>query len=448
MSPTAGTTYWLERAWLGSGGVLDGVLVTVEGSRFADVRAGEPQPPAGVQWLPGLTIPGLANCHSHAFHRALRGRTQRERGNFWSWREQMYALAGTLTPDGYHRLAREVFSEMAATGITMVGEFHYLHHGPDGSPYGDANAMGEALVQAARDAGIRIALLDTCYLAGGIGRPAEGAQLRFSDGTADAWGQRLSDLADTHAHDGDVVVGAAIHSVRAVPRDELPLVAKAAAGRPLHVHVSEQVAENEQCEAAYGMSPTRLLDEAGVLGPRTSVVHATRVFGDDVRLIGGSRTFTCLCPTTERDLGDGIGLSRALHAAGSPLTLGSDSHAVVDLFEEMRAVEMGERLATRERGHWSAAELLTAATGHGATSLGFPDAGRIEAGAWADLVTLDTRSVRTAGTGAALETAVFGAGAADVVQTVSGGTVVFTREEAGEIGARLDSAVNDVWERA
>lgn len=369
----------------------------LEGARLATQR------------IPGLTMPGLANCHSHAFHRALRARTQRERGSFWTWREQMYRVADELTPDSYHALAVEVYAEMRATGITAVGEFHYLHHQPDGTPYDDPNEMGKALLAAADEAGIRIRLLDTCYLAAGFGQEPEGVQRRFSDGDADRWAARVEAF-------GDDRVGAAIHSVRAVPRDQLGAVAAWAQGGgvPLHVHLSEQVAENDACEAAYGVTPTQLLADEGVLGPMTTAVHATHLTETDVRLLGESRTFVCFCPTTERDLADGIGPSRFLHDAGARLTLGSDSHAVIDLFEEMRAVEMHERLATQERGHWSAVELLTAATATGHESLGFPDAGRIAEGQRADLVTVDLASIRTRGTGASPETLVFAATGADV----------------------------------
>jgi formiminoglutamate deiminase len=360
---------------------------------------------------PGLTHPGFANCHSHAFHRALRGRTQTERGSFWTWREQMYAVAAELTPDSYFELARETYAEMRATGITAVGEFHYLHHQPDGTPYDDPNEMGRALLAAADDVGIRIALLDACYLAAGFAgdgyREPEGVQVRYSDGDAHAWAERVAAFEDPR-------VGAAIHSVRAVPRDQLGVVVEAAADKPLHVHLSEQVAENEACLAATGLTPTQLLAEAGALGPLTSAVHATHLTDDDVRLLGESRTNVCFCPTTERDLADGIGPSRRLHEAGATLTLGSDSHAVIDLYEEMRAVEMHERLATQQRGHWSANELLAAATYDGHRSLGFDDAGRIAEGQRADLVTVDLSTVRTRGTGAHPETLVFAATAADV----------------------------------
>ncbi|MFC4784493.1 formimidoylglutamate deiminase [Nocardioides sp. MAHUQ-72] len=464
------TSYLLERAWV-DGAVRDDVLVEIEDGIFTSVGVVDHSPrlsagaladkhrstrPAGDSVrIPGLTLPGLANCHSHAFHRALRGRTQRDRGTFWTWREQMYAVAATLDPDTYFALARATYREMAAAGVTAVGEFHYLHHQPDGTPYDDPNAMGHALVEAAREAGIRIALLDTCYLSSGFGKPVEGVQARYSDGDAEAWARRVGDLSGA---DG-VVVGAAIHSVRAVPPQQMSTVAEWArqrpdagargghptTGVPLHVHLSEQVAENDACAAAYGLTPTRLLADHGVLGRTTSAVHATHLTDEDVRLLGESGTHSCFCPTTERDLGDGIGPSRALHDAGSPLTLGSDSHAVIDLFEEMRAVELDERLATRQRGHWRAAELLGAATVTGHHSLGFGAAGEIRQGLRADLVTLGTSSVRTAGTGADEATAVFAAAAEDVTQVMVDGRVVVGHGDRADIGRELDAAIDAIW---
>ncbi|MGH3413444.1 MAG: formimidoylglutamate deiminase [Marmoricola sp.] len=420
------TAYLLEHALLPDGLVhhdvrletRDGAITRV--TTTADSRGHNPQldgPELPAQRVSGLTMPGMANCHSHAFHRALRGHTQAVtrpgRGSFWTWREQMYRLAGELTPDGYHDLAREVYAEMRATGITAVGEFHYLHHQPDGTPYDDPNEMGRALLAAADDAGVRIRLLDTCYLAAGFGREPEGVQRRFSDGDAGRWRERVEAF-------GDDRVAAAIHSVRAVPRDQLPTVAEWAAGRPLHVHLSEQVAENEACVAATGLTPTQLLAECGALGTTTSVVHATHLTDRDTTLLGEAGGFGCFCPTTERDLADGIGPSRALAAAGARLTLGSDSHAVIDLFEEMRAVEMHERLASQQRGHWSAAELLAAATTTGHASLGFDDAGALAVGRRADLVTVDLDTWRTRGAGASAETVVFAATGADVEQVWHG----------------------------
>jgi len=440
------TAYQLERVWLGDGPVVDDVLVRIKDGRFTEVRPGGTA--ADAERLAGLTIPGLANCHSHAFHRALRGRTQRERGTFWTWRERMYDVAGRLDPDTYYELARATYREMVAAGITAVGEFHYLHHRPDGGRYADPNAMGLALLAAARDAGLRIALLDTCYLAAGIGRPPEGVQTRFSDGDAEAWAQRVSALGSATGSapgSGDVVVGAAIHSVRALPRDQMRVVAAWADehGAPLHVHLSEQVAENEQCAAAYSRTPTEVLAEAGALGERTSAVHATHLTEGDVKLLGQARAYACFCPTTERDLGDGIGPSRRLADAGSPLTVGSDSHAVIDAFEELRAVELDERLASEERGHWAAAELLTAGTATGQRSLGFPDAGRIEVGYRADLVTVDTASVRTAGAGADETALVFAATAADVRHVVRDGVAISVDRAAA--AADLHRTITELW---
>jgi formiminoglutamate deiminase len=449
----SGSSYLLERAWV-DGAVHEDVLVEIEDGRFTSVTPaplvganprdtpgpdgvsrGFPRSTGETRRLAGLTIPGLANCHSHAFHRALRGRTQRERGTFWTWRDQMYAVAGRLDPDSYFDLARATYREMAAAGITTVGEFHYLHHQPDGTPYDDPNAMGHALVMAAHEAGVRIALLDTCYLSSGFGRFPEGVQVRYSDGNAGRWAERMAQIDHDH-------VGAAIHSVRAVPQDEIPTVVAAAQGRPLHVHLSEQVAENDACLATYGVTPTQLLHDAGALGPLTSAVHATHLTGADIFHLGETRTRACFCPTTERDLGDGIGPSRALHNAGSPLTLGSDSHAVIDLFEEMRATELDERLATQQRGHWTAAELLGAATAH--DSLGFDGAGAIAVGLRADLVTIDTGSPTTAGTGADENTAVFAATAADVTQVVADGRVVYTKDDREQIGRELAAAIERV----
>ncbi|QIG45464.1 formimidoylglutamate deiminase [Nocardioides anomalus] len=408
------TAYLCERAWV-DGVVHDDVLVEVDASHITRVTLGvrnsrpggpvsyskrEFHRPAGeTHARPGLTIPGLVNDHSHAFHRALRGRTQRGRGTFWTWREQMYAVAGRLEPDTYRALATRVFREMLAAGYTSVTEFHYLHHQQDGTPYPEPNAMREALEQAAQEVGIRLTLLDTCYLSSGFGAPVEGVQVRYSDGTVERWAERAG------------AGPAAIHSVRAVPREALP----AFRGRdPLHVHLSEQPAENEACLAAYGVTPTRLLHEADLLGPTTTVVHATHLTDDDIELLGTTGTNVCITPTTERDLADGIGPARRLAEAGCRLTIGSDSHAVVDPFEELRGLEMDERLATRERGHWSAAELL---------DIGARGA-RIAVGEPADLVTLDTRSPRTSDTGADEHTAVFAATGADVTHVVVGGREV------------------------
>ncbi|MCX4416013.1 formimidoylglutamate deiminase [Streptomyces sp. NPDC053741] len=414
-------TYWMSHAWLGTH-VEPGVLLEVSGGRVAGVRTGVDTPPPGATALHGLTVPGLANTHSHAFHRALRSTVQVGSGTFWTWRETMYRTASRLTPDTYYDLARATYAEMALAGITAVGEFHYLHHAPGGTPYDNPNAMGEALIAAAAEAGIRITLLDTAYLAAGFGEKPNRHQTRFSDGTADAWAERASLL---QGDDDLVVIGAAIHSVRAVPAEQLATVARWARERsvPLHVHLSEQTAENDACLAAHGRTPTRLLADHGVLGPATTGIHNTHLTPEDIELLGASRTGTCMCPTTERDLADGIGPAEALQRAGSPLSLGSDSHAVIDLFEEARAMELNERLRTHVRGHWTASALLRAASADGHAALGRPDGGTLEPGAPADLTTVALDSVRTAGPVPRLgaEAAVFAATAADVRHTVVAG---------------------------
>ena len=250
------TPFWCELAWTG-GRVEAGVLVEAEGERIATVRSGPAAPPPGATRLPGLVVPGFANAHSHAFQRALRGRAQTGRGSFWDWREGMYELAEALDPEDYRELATAVFAEMALAGITTVGEFHYLHHDRGGARYAEPNAMAAAVIAAAREAGLRITLLDACYLQGGIGAEPQGAQLRFSDGDVDAWAARVSELEQGPG----VRVGAAIHSVRAVDPRSAARVASWARerGRPLHAHLSEQPAENRSCapSAAAPMPPWR-----------------------------------------------------------------------------------------------------------------------------------------------------------------------------------------------
>jgi len=251
------TTYWAAHALLPDGPATDVALTVAEG-RFAAVAPGSPR--TGTV-LPGVVLPGFANAHSHAFHRALRGRTHAGGGTFWTWREAMYAVAARLDPDTYRALATAAYAEMVLAGCTAVAEFHYLHHGPDGRPYA-GDPMADALRAAAADAGIRLTLLDTCYLAGGFDTPLAGVQRRFGDADVDAWAARAG-AAD----------GVAVHSVRAVPREALPVVADAAAGRPLHVHLSEQPAENAACLQRHGLTPTALLAAQGVLDPRRPLLR-------------------------------------------------------------------------------------------------------------------------------------------------------------------------------
>lgn len=438
-------TYWAEHAWLGDR-TADQASIHVDGERIQRVLAGAAQAPGAIR-LPGLTVPGLANAHSHAYIRAIRGRAESGAADFWAWREVMYAAAARLNPDSYYQLARAVYAEMALAGITAVGEFHYIHRDSGGRRYADPNAMGHALLSAARDAGIRITLLDTCYLQGGPGgQPVTGVQTRFSDGSVDAWADRTALLRPA----AGVRIGAAIHSVRAASPEAMKAVGEVAAERdlPLHIHLSEQPAENQACRAATGMTPAELLDHVGVLGPRLTAVHATHVSDTDISLLGTSGTTVCLCPTTERDLADGVGPAARLSRAGCPLAVGSDAHMVIDLWEELRAVELHERLITGRRCLMPAADLIRAGTVSGAKALGW-DAGRIAEGALADLTTVDLHSPRTSGhhSGDLAARALFTATAADVTHVVVGGRLIVAdrnHQLIPDVGPAMDKAVTAV----
>jgi formiminoglutamate deiminase len=421
---------WCEQAWLGGDGVEHGVVLEIEGELVSSVTTGVSACPSDAAKREGVTLPGFVNAHSHVFHRALRGRTQHGAGSFWTWRAQMYDLASRLDPDSLHALARATYAEMALAGITTVTEFHYLHHDTGGRRYADPNAMGHAVVAGAEDVGLRLLLVDACYLEGGIGRPLEGVQLRFGDGTAAAWAERV-DAIEARGH---ARVGAAIHSVRAVTPDAMVRVVEWAGSHlaPLHAHVSEQPAENAACFDAYGMSPTQVLHEAGALGDRFTAVHAIHVSDDDIGLLRGSTV--CVCPTTERDLADGIAPSGRLRDGGVNFAVGSDSNAVVDLLEEARAIELDTRLDSGERGTHSAVELLCAATGRAGIVVGEP----------ADLVTIGTDSVRLAGAPVDLLAAlVFAASAADVTHVMVGGREIERDPES--VAIDLDRAVRALW---
>lgn len=449
------TAYWADYAWTGGDRAVPGVLVEVEGDRIARLSTPGRRPERAVP-LPGLTLPGLVNAHSHAFHRALRGHVQAGEGTFWSWREIMYRVAGRLDPDNYRALATAVYAEMALAGVTAAGEFHYVHHQPGGRPYARPIAMAEALAEAASTAGIRLTLLDTCYLAGGFGAdghvPLDARQLRFGDADAAAWIER-ADLTRRLLTGPRLRVGAAVHSVRAVPADALGQVAGWARrhAAPLHAHVSEQPAENEDCCRVYGRSPVEQLAEHGALGEAFTAIHATHLAPDDIRLLADSGSAVCFCPTTERDLADGIGPAAELDRAGIPVNLGSDSHAIIDLLEEARGLELDERLRSGRRGAFGAAALIGAATTAGARALGWPEAGRLERGALADFVTLGLDGVRTAGwrPETLLETAVYAAGAADVRTVVVGGRPVVQEGRhltVPDAAARLSESIAVVLE--
>ncbi|MGI8761334.1 MAG: formimidoylglutamate deiminase [Jatrophihabitantaceae bacterium] len=432
--------WFAEHALLPAGPARD-VTFEVDGGAFTAVTPGTE--PGGAARLPGIALPGFANAHSHAFHRALRGRTHDGGGTFWTWRERMYTLAQRLDPESYLALARATYAEMALAGVTAVGEFHYLHHGPRGARYDDPNAMAEALRTAAAEAGVRLTLLDACYLTGGLAGdghlPLSAAQQSFGDRDVDAWARRLAALRES----AGMRVGAAIHSVRAVDRQSLAEVRVAAGQRPLHVHLSEQPAENEACAAYYGCTPTELLAAAVLLTTNLTAVHATHLRESDVALLGTAGVTACFCPTTERDLADGIGPARGLLDAGARLSLGSDQQAVIDPLEEARGLEMHERLSSLRRGRLRAGQLLSALTAH--ASLGWSDAGQLAAGMRADLVAVRLDTVRTAGI--APEQVILAAAAPDVDTVLVDGTVVVEhgRHRLGDVGRMLATAIEPLW---
>jgi formiminoglutamate deiminase len=331
-------------------------------------------------------LPAFTLAHSHAFQRGMRGLAQRptpgQSDDFWGWRDAMYGLAGSLTPESIYRISLVAYRELASAGVLTIGEFHYVHHQPDGSPYGDRLAMSEAVVRAAKDAGLRIALLRVIYARAGAGRAPAGAQRRFCDGSLDDGLADIASLCTRYANDPDVRIGVAPHSVRAVFPAWLAEIARFAAERnlPVHMHVAEQPAEIEACLAETGRRPGELLADHGVLSDRFVAVHATHITPGEARLFGAANAFVCLCPTTERDLGDGLPDVGTLVTERVRLCLGVDSYVMSDPFEEMRGVILGERLRTGRRfGPWAApAEALwQSASNIGAAALGFTDAGGV-----------------------------------------------------------------------
>jgi len=435
-------TYFAQWAWRGAEHTVANVRITVNNGVISAVEDNAAKQDGDVA-IAGVVMPGLVNAHSHAFHRALRGRTHGGTGDFWSWRTPMYEIANRLTPDLYRELAAMTFAEMALSGITGVGEFHYIHHNTDGTKYKNPNEMGLAMVQAAQRAGIRIALLDVAYLHAALDKPEPLAeQKRFSDGNIDAWLDRVDALGE--GGEG-WTVGMAPHSVRAVHPRELEEVVANRHGKVVHLHVSEQPAENAACVAATGMTPTQVLDNVGLLGPHMTAVHATHLTETDISLLGKSHTCVCLCPTTERDLADGVGPAAALRDAGATLSLGTDSNAFIDMFEETRAIETDERLVTGKRGLHTPSALLAAATSVGAKSLGWGQHG-IQVGAPADFIALSLDSVRLAsfdGTNGAAHI-VHSAAPSDVRDVWVGGKQVvanFRHTEIDDVVAGLRSAI-------
>jgi formimidoylglutamate deiminase len=459
---------YLPDLLVAGGRVYEGAALSVAGGVVEAV--GEPAPGFERVRLAGkVLLPGLVSAHGHSFQRAIRGRTQVRhpgRSDFWSWREAMYGAAARLDPEDVHAVARMAFHEAACAGVTAVGEFHYLSRDPAGRPYGEPELLALEVIRAAREVGLRIALLRVAYARGGAGVAAGAEQRRFVDGSAEEVVESAIRLERAVKGDPAVSVGLAPHSVRACPAEWIGLLAAEARRRgwPLHVHVSEQPAEVEQCRAEHGLTPVGVLARLGALGPSTTAVHAIHLTASDVEALGRSGTTICACPTTERDLGDGVVPADELLRAGAGMALGLDSHVQSDLLEEARSLEGNLRLVRRERGLLSpdgdgdrvdglAARLLGFATAGGMRSLSLPG-GSLAPGEPADMVSLGLAdpSIAGASAGDLLPTVLFSAARTAVRDVVVAGEPALLdgapppgRPAAAEVVADFRRTMKKLW---
>lgn len=368
------------------------MVVTVEGGRIVGLEEGEPE---GSDSAVGFLMPGACNGHSHAFHRGLRGRAMQGADDFWRWREAMYRLAERLEPDTYLELATLVFREMRLAGFTSVGEFHYLHHGANAQTYADRNAMGRALIEAARRAQVRLGLIDVAYLHGGLGDagylPLQGVQRRFGDVDVETYLDRVGELDDSAMV--RIVRGA--HSLRAVSLSELAVIVEAVDGAPWHLHLMEQAREVDAFVGYYGERPLRLLEDRGLIGPSTTLVHLNQVIESELACLVRTGAVNCACPSTEEDLGDGLSPAGRILRAGARVSIGTDQHVHIDALLEASRIDAHERLRTHQRSSVHTDALWSTLWAH--DTIGFGEAGRIAPGALADLVALDLSEPGIAG---------------------------------------------------
>ena len=424
-------TYHFETALTAEGWKSD-VLVRIEGHRIVEVVP-EMALPVGATRLPRIAIPGIANVHSHAFQRAMAGLVERrgpEEDSFWTWRDVMYRFLAALSPDDVEAIAGWLYVEMLEAGFTSVGEFHYVHHAPDGSPYADIGEMAGRIVRAAHATGIGLTLLPTFYAHGGCGGVApKPAQRRFVsnlDGFV-----RLAESARRHLDqlaEGQGAIGIAPHSIRAVTPDELAALLAAFPQGPVHMHAAEQVAEVEECLAWSGQRPIAwLLDNAG-LDARWCLIHATHMTAEETAALARSGAVAGLCPITEANLGDGVFEAPAFLDAGGRIAVGSDSNVRISLGEELRMLEYGQRLRDRKRnrvgppGSSIGRTLFDATAAGGARALG-RGTGAIAVGMDADIVVLDGEHPVLAGRrgDAVIDALVFAGGDGLVSDVIAGG---------------------------
>jgi formimidoylglutamate deiminase len=382
----------------------DGIILSIQ-------ERSQPLPGARVIGMPRRAmLPGMVDVHSHSFQRTIRGSVESRKKagpNFWSWRDAMYRAAGRFDPAELGTIARVAFMEMALAGITTVGEFHYIHRDRDGSPYANPNEIGLEIVNAAKDVGIRIALLRVAYVRAGYGKPPDPGQRRFIEPAAEEFLSNTDALrAALAGSDGMAWVGVAPHSIRAVPIEYLREVTGWAQAEklPIHMHVAEQPAENSACIEEYGSTPFTMLDREGILDARFTAIHGIHLSGEEIAAVGRANAIIGACPTTERNLGDGILPADELMRAGVRIAFGSDSLAEIDPLENARELEYNLRLKKLERAVLDTIDdsglpqrLFDCATRHGVASVGAPG-GSLEAGNVADLFTVDLDDPSIAGT--------------------------------------------------
>ena len=415
-------------------GWADDVVVEVDG-RGAVVAVAAGTPGAGLPSIGRWVVPGMPNLHSHAFQRAMAGLAEHGHGgddDFWCWREAMYAVAARLAPETLQAIAAQLYADLLCAGYTAVCEFHYVHHRPDGTPYAPASAMSDALLEAAREAGIGITLLPTLYQTGGFdGRPLAPRQARFAH-AVDGFLDLVSRLRG--AEDADTRIGVALHSLRAVPPGSLAAVlgAGVADAGPVHIHVAEQVGEVDDCLRERGARPVAWLLDHAAVDPRWCLVHATHLSSEERARLARSGAVAGLCPTTEANLGDGLFALPEWLELGGAFGIGSDSHVCVSPAEELRWLEYGQRLrllrrnvAAPKHGGSTAQALWLGACLGGAQACGRP-VGAIAPGCRADLLVLDDGAPVFAARGPdrVLDALVFGGGQGGLRDVYVGGRLV------------------------
>ena len=382
-------------------------------------------------------LPGFVNAHSHSFQRLIRGRAESRATSgkdFWSWRNTMYQAATRLSPEDVYDVARMCFLEMLRAGITTVGEFHYLHNAPDGTPYDDPNLLAHQVIAAARSVGLRIVLLRSAYLRSGYQLPPDPGQRRFIE-QADAFLSNIANLRKEYAtNSADVSFGVAPHSVRAVPLEELREIVSWGRSNslPVHMHVAEQIAENTACHHEYGYTPVELFAREGLLGKDFVAVHAIHLNSYEISAFADSRAVVCSCPTTERNLGDGIVPVDVLMKLGVRHALGSDSQAQIDPLEDARQLDYHLRLTHQQRavldqidGRPIASRLFDCATLDGAQALNV-ESGSLGLGEYADMISVDLNDLSIAGhtPDTLLPLVVFGANRTAIRDVVINGKII------------------------